>query len=78
MSLRVAILIHLLLLVDKADSKKGELLFVILMEQSLNLMEVLYLAGTVYTEKSWASIVQCQLVIHFQGLYQVAGKSSNK
>ena len=47
MSLRVAILIHLLLLVDKADSKKGELLFVILMEQSLNVMEVLYLAGTV-------------------------------
>lgn len=49
MSLRVAILIHLLLLVDKADSKKGELLFVIL--QSLHLMKVLCLAGTVYTEK---------------------------
>lgn len=51
MSLRVAILIHLLLLVDKADSKKGELQFVILMEHSLNLMAVLYLAGSVYTEK---------------------------
>lgn len=51
MSLRVAVLIYLLLLVDKADSKKGELQFFILMEQGLNLMEVLYLAGTVNTEK---------------------------
>lgn len=47
----MAILIHLLLLDDKADSKKGEFLFVILMKQSLKLMEVLYLAGTVNTEK---------------------------
>lgn len=51
MSLRVAILTHLLLLVDKADSKKGELPFVILMEQCLNFMGVLYLAATLYTEK---------------------------
>lgn len=51
MSLRVVLLIHLLLLFDKAHSKKGELLFVILMEKSLNLMGVLYLAGTVYTKK---------------------------
>ncbi len=77
MSLRVAILIHLLLLVDKADSKKGELLFVILMEQSLNLIEVLYLAGSVYRE-SWTSIFQCQLVMHFKSLYQVARKLSSK
>lgn len=45
MSLRVAVLIYLLLLVDKADSKKGELQFFILIEQGLYLMEVLYLAG---------------------------------
>lgn len=51
MTLGVGVLIYLLLLVDKADSKKGELQFFILMEQGLNLMEVLYLAGTVYTEK---------------------------
>ncbi len=50
MGLRVAIMIHLLLLVHKADSKKGELLFVILMEQSINLIDVLYLSGTVHTE----------------------------
>lgn len=56
MSLRVAILIHLLLLVDKADAKKGELQFVILMEHSLNLMEALCLAGTVYTEKVGAQL----------------------
>lgn len=43
----MGVLIYLLLLVDKADSKKGELQFFILMEQGLNLMEVLYLAGTV-------------------------------
>jgi hypothetical protein len=30
------LLLHLLLLVDKADCKKGELLFVILMGRSLN------------------------------------------
>lgn len=48
----MAILINLLLVVDKADSKKGELLFVILIEQSLIFMGVLYLAGTVYTEKT--------------------------
>lgn len=41
----MAILINLLLVVDKADSKKGELLFVILMEQRLILMVVLHLAG---------------------------------
>lgn len=45
MSLRVAVLIYLLLLVDKADSKKGELQFFILIEQGLYLMEVLYLAA---------------------------------
>lgn len=61
MSLWVAILIHLLLLVDKADSKKGELLFVILMEQSLYLMEVLYLAGTVYTEKAGLQLFNVSL-----------------
>lgn len=76
MSLGAAILIHLLLLVDKADSKKGEWLFVILMEQSLNLMVVLYLAGAAYTSR--ASIVHCQLVMHFHGLYQVARKSSDE
>ena len=51
MSLREALLIHLLLLVDEADSKKGELLFVILKEKSLNLMGALYLAGTLCTLK---------------------------
>lgn len=50
MTLRVTILIHLVLLFDKADSKKGELPFFILMEQCLNFMGVLYLAGTVYRE----------------------------
>uniref|UniRef100_A0A3Q1K9Y6 CUB domain-containing protein n=1 Tax=Anabas testudineus TaxID=64144 RepID=A0A3Q1K9Y6_ANATE len=35
MSLGVAVLINLLLFVDKADSKKGESLFVILMEQNV-------------------------------------------
>lgn len=45
MSLRVAVLIYLLLLVDKADSKKGELQFFILIEQGSYLMEVLYLVG---------------------------------
>lgn len=34
MTLRVTILIHLVLLFDKADSKKGELPFFILMEQA--------------------------------------------
>lgn len=47
MSLRAALLIYFLLLVDKADFKIGELRFSTLMEQSLNLMEVL--SGTVYT-----------------------------
>lgn len=65
MSLRVAMLFHLLLLVDKADSKKGESLFVILMEQSLNLMAALYLCRYCIYRESWTSIVQCQLVIHF-------------
>lgn len=51
MSLRVAILIHLLLVFDKADSKKGELLFVTLMEQGVNVIGVFYLAHSVYTEK---------------------------
>lgn len=50
MSLRVALLINFLLLVDKADSKKGEWLFVILMEQSLTVMQILRLAGTLYTK----------------------------
>lgn len=49
----MAILIHLLLLVDKADSKKGEMQFVISMAcKSLFLMEVLRLAAGVYSEKS--------------------------
>lgn len=67
MSLRVAILIHLLLLVYKADSKKGELLFVILMEQSLNLIEVLYHSGTVHTENVGPQLFNVRL-------YQVARK----
>lgn len=61
----MAILINLLLVVDKADSKKGELLFVISIEQSLILMVVLYLAGTVCTEKNRLPFFYCQLVIHF-------------
>lgn len=45
MSLWAAMLIYLLLLVDKADSKKGELQFFLLIEQGLYLIEVLYFAG---------------------------------
>lgn len=52
MTLRAAMLIHLLLLFDKAHSKKGELPFFVLIEQCLNFMGVLYLAGTVYTENA--------------------------
>lgn len=48
----MALLINLLLVVDKADSKKGESLFVILTEQSLVFMGVLHLAGTVCTAKA--------------------------
>lgn len=51
MSIRVAALIHLLLFVNKADSKKGELPFVILIEQSLMLIEALYLVVTGYSEE---------------------------
>lgn len=43
MILKVALLIHLLLVVDRADSTKGECPFVILMVQSLKLMRVLCL-----------------------------------
>lgn len=57
----MAILIHLLLLDDKADSKKGEFLFVILMKQSLKLIEVLYLAGTVNTEKVGSQLFNVSL-----------------
>lgn len=68
MSLRAAVLIYLLLLVDKADSKKGELQFFILIEQGLYLMEVLYLAGAAlcYIESSWICVVQRKLVIQCQ------------
>lgn len=46
MSLWAAMLIYLLLLVDKADSKKGELhFFFLLIEQGPYLMEALYFAG---------------------------------
>lgn len=40
MGLRVTVLLHLLLLVDRADLKKGGLSFVILMKCCLNIMGV--------------------------------------
>lgn len=45
MTLRVTILIHLVLLFDKADSKKGELPFFILLEQCWEcfILQVLYI-----------------------------------
>lgn len=51
MSIRVAAFIYLLLLVNKTDSKKGELPFVISIEQSLMQIEALYLVVTVYSEE---------------------------
>ena len=50
MNLRMVVLIHLLLFIDKADSKKGELSFVILIEDCLNFLVVFYFLSTIYTE----------------------------
>lgn len=48
MSHSIAIIIHLLLLVDKAYTKKGELVFFILIEFSFSIIGVFYFVGTVY------------------------------
>ena len=76
MSPRVALLVHLLLVVDKADSKKGELPFVTLTEQSLNMIGVLYLAGTVFSVQRKLGLVQHQLVVNSRWLYPFAKKKS--
>ena len=47
----MAALIYLLLLVNMADSRKGELSFVVLMEPSLDLMAVHYRFDVVNTGK---------------------------
>lgn len=52
MSLGVAILIHLLLLADRAYTKKGELSFFILMEYYLDLIGVFYFVEAIYTDKA--------------------------
>lgn len=48
MSPRVAIIIHLLLLVDKAYTKKGELSFFISMEFGLSIIAMFYFVENVY------------------------------
>lgn len=56
MSLGVAILIHLLLLVDRAYTKKGEFSFFILMEHCLDLIGVFHIARAIYTDKAGPSL----------------------
>ena len=66
MSLWVALLLHLLLVVERADSIKGEFVFVILMEQSFNSKGVLYPAGRVGPQ-----LIRFQLVLHVQRFYRL-------
>lgn len=72
MSLWAAVLIYLPLLVDKADSKKGELPFFLLVEQGPYLMEALYSAGAAL--RSRVGPAQCKLVLQCQGFFHVDGK----